>query len=141
MNLEESELERVSIYIATAKQKVNDLIRGVNEPTLELTHIKDGLDIAMIILNDLRNKIKEVKNMNDKLKKEIKDICCEALRTDGDSHKQWYIERILEAMDYDLKELSVMLCIKEAKEKSRNPIEYYNEFNNEGYWWEVGIAP
>lgn len=31
----------------------------------------------------------------------VKQLCIEALQTDGDHHKQWYLEQILKALDVD----------------------------------------
>lgn len=50
-----------------------------------------------------------------------KKFAVEGLLTDGGHHKQWYLERILEALGYDL-------------------IQIQNELQP-SYDWEEGIAP
>jgi len=55
-------------------------------------------------------------------KETVKDLIINALETDGAHHKQWYLERILEALGFDLK------TVKE-------------EENKNDYDWEEGIAP
>ena len=54
--------------------------------------------------------------------KEIKELAIHGLLTDGGHHKQWYLEEILKALGYNLKELR-------------------RELNKEDYDWEEGIAP
>ena len=57
-----------------------------------------------------------------KLEEDIRNLCIDALITDGGHHKQWYIERILEKLGYNLAEL-----------KRKGEIM--------GYYYEDGIAP
>jgi hypothetical protein len=44
------------------------------------------------------------------------------LLTDGEHHKQWYLEEILKALGYDLEDLR-------------------KEENEKGYDWDIGIVP
>lgn len=55
-------------------------------------------------------------------KNEIYELCVEGLLTDGNHHKQWYLEEILKKSGYDLKILKERL-------------------NDKGYSWEAGIPP
>ena len=57
--------------------------------------------------------------MEKKVKKTIKELAISGLLTDGEHHKQWYLEQILTALGYNLDDL--------RKEK--------------GYDWDIGIAP
>jgi len=43
--------------------------------------------------------------MKKKVKKTIKALALSGLLTDGGHHKQWYLEEILKALGYDLKDL------------------------------------
>ena len=60
--------------------------------------------------------------MEKKVKKTIKELAISGLLTDGEHHKQWYLEQILTALGYNLDDL--------RKEK-----------NEKGYDWDIGIAP
>ncbi len=57
-----------------------------------------------------------------KEKEKVKELCIDGLLEDGAHHKQWYLERILEAAGFDLREI----C---------------HECAAKGYIWEGGIAP
>ena len=52
----------------------------------------------------------------------IKDLAISGLLTDKGYHKQWYLERILETLGYNLQGLR-------------------EELNKEDYDWEKGTAP
>lgn len=58
----------------------------------------------------------------ESLREAIKDLVLDALFTDGAHHKQWYLEKILETMDYDVKKLK-------------------EDLSDRGYEWDDGIAP
>jgi len=51
-----------------------------------------------------------------------RELAISGLLTDGSHHKQWYLERILEALGVNLKELRMILGV-------------------EDYDWEEGVAP
>jgi hypothetical protein len=59
--------------------------------------------------------------------KTIKDIIIDALLTDGEHHKQWYLEQLLEALGHNLNDI---------KEELATPDE-----NGDTYEWDEGIAP
>lgn len=52
----------------------------------------------------------------------IKELAIKGLLTDDGHHKQWYIEKILEEIGYDIKEI-------------------WEELKNEDYDWDEGIPP
>lgn len=51
-----------------------------------------------------------------------KELAIKGLLTDGAHHKQWYLEEILKAIGYDLKDIE-------------------KELEEDDYGWEKGIAP
>ena len=55
-------------------------------------------------------------------KERVKELAVSGLLTDGGHHKQWFLEEILKALDYDLATIRQNLAIQ-------------------GYDWEDGIAP
>lgn len=57
-----------------------------------------------------------------KEKEKVKDLCIDGLITDEGHHKTWYIERVLEALGFDIKEIRA-------------------DVQRHGYDWEPGIAP
>lgn len=73
-------------------------------------------------MENIKNMPRQKTKINREIKRTISSICIEALMCDGDMHKQWYIERILIELGWDLKKL------KAGWEKN-------------GYSWEEGIAP
>ncbi len=66
-------------------------------------------------------KLIEILEMPNGVEK-AREFAISGLLTDGGWRKQWYLERILEALDVDLKELQAALAVG-------------------GYVWEKGVAP
>jgi len=66
-------------------------------------------------------KLTEILEMPNGVEK-AREFAISGLLTDGGWHRQWYLERILEALDVDLKELQITLAIGD-------------------YVWEKGVAP
>lgn len=60
-------------------------------------------------------------------KARIRELAIEGLLTDGEHHKQWYLEEILKVIRVDLDELR-----KELNTPDKDG-DYYD--------WEAGIAP
>ncbi len=54
-------------------------------------------------------------------REKVRQLAISGLLTDGGHHKQWFLERILEALGYDLAQI-------------------YDELQHD-YDWEEGIAP
>ena len=66
--------------------------------------------------------------MRENIKEEIKDLCVDGLMTDGEHHKQWFLEEILKKLGFDLVKIS------------RDIIEEEGEDSDE-YEWARGIPP
>ena len=71
--------------------------------------------------NNVSRIMNEVNNISQVIDK-IKELCIDALCTDGGHHKQWYLEQILITLGYNLD-----IIRKELQE--------------EDYDWDDGIAP
>lgn len=79
--------------------------------------------------------------ISDMIKK-VRDLCVEALMTDGAHHKQWFLGEILKELGYNLKSVSRELIEEEAKEEGEDPDEYFEMYcGGNNYLWESGIPP
>ena len=67
-------------------------------------------------MNEIKLKLKKA-NVNKAISLAMDGLC-----TDGEHHKQWYLEQILKALGVNLKELNTKM-------------------QEDDYAWESGIAP
>lgn len=73
---------------------------------------------------------------------QAKELCMKALRTDGGHHKQWYIEKVLEQLGFNLKGIARVISDIEAKKEGATDLDKYWKENYAGFYpWERGVPP